>query len=404
MSSSLNRETSSAPGGPGLLTPHRDAFLAELRSLGYAARTVGNYRCAVDWFCARVHARDPASVDIDVELAATRQRKRLIARFIGHLIDAGVAPPPPRSAPPEPGPLDELSLAYGDWLRRQRGLAPKTVSIRQNVLRRFLTLRFDTEPGDLNAITRDDVVAFLDSPNPATGRTGADYKAMCLRSLFGFLFATGRIRRDLTSCVPRVSKPRAGALARHLEPGEVRRLIDAARSCAGTGRRDYAILLLMARLGLRAQEVIAIRLEDIDWRAGEILVRGKGGRHERMPIPVDVGEAIAGYLQGGRTGGARHLFVTAKAPYRPFGSSLAVRRILRQAFEKTGLRPPRGEVRSHLLRHSLAVGMLGRGASLDDIGDVLRHRGRATTTIYARYDVEALRPLARPWPLQGGAR
>lgn len=101
---------------------------------------------------------------------------------------------------------------------------------------------------------------------------------------------------------------------------------------------------------------------------------------------------------------ARHLFVTAKAPYRPFASSQVVGRILRQAFEKTGLRPPRGEVRSHLLRHSLAVGLLGRGASLDDIGDVLRHRRRATTTIYARYDVEALRPLARPWPLQGGTR
>lgn len=191
MSSSLKRETSSAPGGPGLLAPHRDAFLSELRSLGYATKTVDDYRCAVDWFCAQVHARDPACVDIGVELAATRQRKRLIARFIAHLIDAGVTPPP-RSAPPEPGPLDELSLAYGDWLRRQRGLAPKTISIRQNMLRRFLALRFDTEPGDLNAITRDDVVAFLDSPNPATGRTGANYKAMCLRSLFGFLFATGR--------------------------------------------------------------------------------------------------------------------------------------------------------------------------------------------------------------------
>ncbi len=404
MSSSLNRETSSAPGGPGRLAPHRDAFLAELRSLGYAAKTVDDYRCAVDWFCARVHDRDPASVDVCVELAVTRQRERLIARFIGHLIDAGVAAAPRQTAPREPGPLDELSLAYGDWLRRQRGLAPKTVSIRQNVLRRFLTFRFGTQPGDLNAITRDDVAAFLDSPDPATGRTNRVYKAMCLRSMFGFLFATGSIRRDLRSCVPRVSGPRAGALARHLEPGEVRRLIDAVRGRAGTGRRDYAIVLLMARLGLRAQEVIAIRLEDIDWRAGEILVRGKGEQHECMPIPVDVGEAIAGYLQGARAGGARHLFVTAKAPYRPFGSSLVVRRILRQAFEKTELRPPRGEVRGHLLRHSLAVDMLDRGASLDDIGDVLRHRRRATTTIYARYDVEALRPLARPWPLQGGAR
>ena len=147
-----------------------------------------------------------------------------------------------------------------------------------------------------------------------------------------------------------------------------------------------------------------IRLEDIDWRAGEILIRGKGGQHERMPIPVDVGEAIAAYLHDGRAGSARHLFVTARAPHRPFASSLAVRRILRKAFERTDLKPPRGEVRSHLLRHSLAVDMLGRGASLDEIGDVLRHRSRTTTTIYARYDIDALRPLARPWPVQGDVR
>ena len=123
-----------------------------------------------------------------------------------------------------------------------------------------------------------------------------------------------------------------------------------------------------------------------------------------MPIPVDVGEAIAAYIQHGRTGSARHLFVTVKAPHRPFSSSLAVRHILRKAFDRTGLKPPRGEVRSHLLRHSLAIDMLGKGASLDEIGDVLRHRKRTTTTIYARYDIEALRPLARSWPVQGGAR
>ena len=135
-----------------------------------------------------------------------------------------------------------------------------------------------------------------------------------------------------------------------------------------------------------------------------MLVRGKGGQHDRMPIPVDVGEAIAAYLQDGRAGSARHLFVTAKAPHRPFNSSQAIGRVLRQAFAQAGPKPPNGEVRSHLLRHSLAVDMLGKGASLDEVGDVLRHRSRRTTTVHGRYDVEALRPLARAWPVPGGVR
>ena len=404
MSSNLESKPSSATKGADWLAPHRDTFLTELARLGYAAKTIRHYQQAIDGFCARVEVRGLDTGEIGIELPAGQERKGYIARFIEHLIDAGVMAPPSPAAPPAPGSLEDLSLAYGDWLRHQRGLSAKTISTRQSVLRRFLTFRFGTVLGDLNTITRDDIVSFLDSPQTATGRAGLDYKATCLRSVFGFLFATGRIQHDLTLCVPRVAKRGSGSRTRHLEPDEIRRLVDAVGGDDGIDRRDHAILLLMARLGLRAQEVIAIRLEDLDWRAGEILIRGKGGQHDRMPLPVDVGEAIAAYLQDGRAGGERHLFVTAKAPYRPFASSLAVRRILRKAFARTDLKPPRGEVRTHLLRHSLAVGMLGKGASLDEVGDVLRHRESTTTTIYARYDIEALRPLARPWPVQGGVR
>ena len=404
MSSILDRKRSSAPKGAGWLAPYRDTFLTELGRLGYAAKTIGDYQRAIDGFCTQVEARGPDAGEIGIELPAGQERKGCIARFIEHLIDAGVMAPPSPAVSPAPGSLDELSQAYGDWLHHHRGLSAKTISIRQSVLRRFLTFRFGTAPGDLNTIARDDIVAFLDSPDTATGRVGVDYKAICLRRLFGFLFATGRIRHDLALSVPRVARRGSGSLTRHLQTDEIRRLVDAVGSDDGVGRRDHAMLLLMARLGLRAQEVIAIRLEDIDWRAGEILIRGKGGQHERMPLPVDVGEAIAAYLQDGRAGSERHVFVTAKAPHRPFASSQAVRKILRKAFERTDLKPPRGEVRTHLLRHSLAVGMLGKGASLDEVGDVLRHRKRTTTTIYARYDIEALRPLARPWPVRGEVR
>ena len=320
MSSDLDYEPSAVPKGSGWLAPYRDTFLRELGRLGYAARTIGHYHCASNECCAQVEACGLGAEEIGTEIAATHERKEYITRFIEHLIDAGVTAPPSPAAPPVPGSLEELSVAYGDWLRHQRGLSPSTISTRQGVLKRFLTFRFGVVPGDLNTIVRDDVVAFLDSSEAPTGRAGLDYKAMCLRSLFGFLFATARVQHNLALSVPRVAKPHSGALARHLEPDEIRRLVDAVHCDDGGGRRNYAMLLLMARLGLRAQEVIAIRLEDIDWRAGEILIRGKGGHHERMPVPVDVGEAIVAYLQDGRAGSARHLFVTAKAPHRPFTS------------------------------------------------------------------------------------
>jgi len=164
------------------------------------------------------------------------------------------------------------------------------------------------------------------------------------------------------------------------------------------------MLLLMARLGLRSPEVIAIRVEDIDWRAGEIMIRGKGKLHDRMPLPADVGEAIVDYIRNGWAGGSRTLFVAARPPYRPFKDAQILNLVLRQAFEKTGVKPPQKYVGSHLLRHSLATDMLRKGVSLDEIGDVLRHRSRMTTTICAKHDLDALRSIARVWPAQGDAR
>jgi integrase len=175
-------------------------------------------------------------------------------------------------------------------------------------------------------------------------------------------------------------------------------LIEAARSPTAVGRRNYAMLLALARLGLRAIEVIAIQLDDIDWRTGTILIRGKGKRNDRMPLPEDVGKAIVNYIRNGRRGSSRTLFVSNKVPYQPFVDSTILNTVLRAAFAETGLAPPQKYVGSHLLRHSLATDMLRKGASLDEIGDVLRHRSRVSTTIYAKHDVEGLRSIARTWP------
>jgi len=168
------------------------------------------------------------------------------------------------------------------------------------------------------------------------------------------------------------------------------------------GRRDYAILLLLARLGLRAGEVVALRLEDIDWRAGEILVRGKGLLHDRMPLPADVGKALASYLRRDRPAcQTRRVFVCMKAPHRGLAACATLPTIVRCAIERANLHPP--SKGAHLLRHSLATSMLRSGATMGEIGEVLRHRNPNTTEIYAKVDFEGLRSLAHPWPV-GGAQ
>jgi site-specific recombinase XerD len=204
--------------------------------------------------------------------------------------------------------------------------------------------------------------------------------------------------------LPKIAQRRGARLPRHLSPDGIEAVLASVRDNPRHSVRDYAMLLLMARLGLRAVEVIAIQLNDIDWRAGELTVRGKGKLHDRMPLPADVGEAIVDYIRNGRTGYSRALFLSAKTPHRPFKDAQIVNTVLEDAFRKTGLKPPQKYVGSHLLRHSLATDMLRKGASLVEVGEVLRHRSRMTTTIYAKYDIDALRSIARLWPVGGGVR
>lgn len=413
MSSNIDREEAVAPVGPGWLVPHRDGYLSELARLGYSASTIRQNKFAVNAFIAQAdlretHARDLNDVVLTElqnavrEVHSARQhryRQFCIARFIAWLGSIGVIDPLPLPPPPAPGSLAHLSAAYGDWMRHQQGLGQSTIKEREALLRRFITFRFGSVPGDLNDIAPDDIRGFLDLPVAKRARSGGGYRATRLRSLFKFLFATGRTQLNLSLWVPRVAAP-PSRLSRHMPAGEVRQLVDAVHDDDGIGRRNFAMLLLMARLGLRPQEVIALRLDDINWAAGELLVRGKCGLHNHMPLPADVGEAIVAYLRDGRVAQSRRLFVAFRPPHRPL-TPTAIAKVLHKAFARTGLKPPEGGIRSHLLRHSLAVEMLGRGASLDEVSEVLRHRSQKTTTTYARYDIAALRSVARPWPVPG---
>ncbi len=219
-----------------------------------------------------------------------------------------------------------------------------------------------------------------------------------LRSLLRFLHVDGILALPLAGAVPSPAGHALAGLPRALEPGQVEAMLASCDPAVATGRRDRAVLLLLSRMGLRAGEVAGLGLDDIDWRRGEITVCGKGGRRDRLPLPADVGAAIVAYLRDGRPAGAldRTVFIAAQAP-REALSYTGITTIVAEAAARAGIPGP---VHAHRLRHSAATAMLRGGGSLTEIGQALRHARPATTAIYAKVDVEALRPLGRLWPGQ----
>jgi integrase/recombinase XerD len=397
------------------LDPYFASFEESLSSRNYKPETLKNYRYLLRRFGRLLEAEDIAPSALTPDLAVELGRRlpttpksqikipNLARLFVAHLIEIGVATRP--ALTPAQAERNELLSNFETYLLRQRGLSPRSV---YHVLRfadRFLDHRFGDHMLDLAALNARDVVAFMEHllsrKRPFRDKTPATH----LRSFFQYLFAQGLTTTNLSLCVPRAHKPWGARLPRHLSPDEVEAVLASVRANPRRGARDYAMLLLMARLGLRALEVMAIQLDDIDWRAGELLVRGKGQRHDRLPIPTDVGEAISKYLREDRTSATtRALFVTLRAPNRPFKDSQVINDILKEAFTATGVKPPTPYVGSHDLRHSLATNMVRAGASLEEIGDLLRHRSRATTMIYAKLDTDGLRSIAQPWPVAEVAR
>jgi integrase/recombinase XerD len=397
------------------LDPYFASFEESLSSRNYKPETLKNYRYLLRRFGRLLEAEDIAPSALTPDLAVELGRRlpttpksqikipNLARLFVAHLIEIGVATRP--ALTPAQAERNELLSNFETYLLRQRGLSPRSV---YHVLRfadRFLDHRFGDHMLDLAALNARDVVAFMEHllsrKRPFRDKTPATH----LRSFFQYLFAQGLTTTNLSLCVPRAHKPWGARLPRHLSPDEVEAVLASVRANPRRGARDYAMLLLMARLGLRALEVMAIQLDDIDWRAGELLVRGKGQRHDRLPIPTDVGEAISKYLREDRTSATtRALFVTLRAPNRPFKDSQVINDILKEAFTATGVKPPTPYVGSHVLRHSLATNMVRAGASLEEIGDLLRHRSRATTMIYAKLDTDGLRSIAQPWPVAEVAR
>ena len=310
-----------------------------------------------------------------------------------YLRGAGAAPPDE----PEPpsGPAEEAIAEYTSYLRSERGLAAATIETETTLIRPFLAARVRKGLQDLESLTAADVQAFILERARTLSSSRVQRTGTALRSLLRFLHLRGVTAAPLAGAVPAAANWRLSGLPRHLAQEEVARILDSCDLATATGRRDRAVLLLLARMGLRAGEAAGLRLDDIDWRAGEITVRGKGSRRERLPLPPDVGEALAAYLRDGRPARARgrEAFAGVRAPHRPLTRG-AVTQIAASASQRCGL----GTVFAHRLRHSAATGMLSAGASLEDIGQVLRHREARTTAIYAKVDYDRLRGLARPWP------
>jgi site-specific recombinase XerD len=245
----------------------------------------------------------------------------------------------------------------------------------------------------LERLTAADVSVFLARECPKRSVSGARDLVAGLRPLLRYLHVTGLISAPLRWAVPGVADLRDRSLPRGLEPATVAKLLASCDRRRTVGRRDYAILLLMVRLGMRAGEVAALLLDDLDWRTGEILIRGKGNRHDLLPLPVDVGEALVGYLCRRPTVECRVVFLRVRAPAGPLPAT-GVKSVVRDACGRAGV----PAVGAHRLRHTAATGMLRRGASLPEIAQVLRHRELKTTVIYAKVDRARLRALAQPWP------
>jgi site-specific recombinase XerD len=298
-------------------------------------------------------------------------------------------------------PVEQETQAFETYLRTERALAEATVANYVPFIRGFLTNRFGNGRGTLSQLSASDVVRFVQRQAPRVHQKRAKLLTTALRSFLHYLRYRGDITTDLAAAVPCVAGWSMTSIPRGIRPEAVRRLLASIDRRTPVGRRDYAILLLLARLGIRAGEVVSLELDDIDWIAGQLSVRGKGGHRMALPLCTEVGEAIAAYLRHGRPQStSRRVFLRARAPNRGFLGPQAIASLVRHALERAGIESPAKG--AHQFRHGLAMQMLRHGASLTKIGEVLGHRSPQTTAIYAKVDLVALRPLALPWP--GGVR
>jgi site-specific recombinase XerD len=381
---------------------HETGFAAFLTEQGYAAGSVAEFIARMRRLGRYLGGRglgadalNPTLIDAFVDSEQQAGRKVPSALWLRHVLaylrSVGAAPPLPVVTP---SPLDDMVGDYRGWLVVERSLSPRTIYNYMHLTRRFLAATCGGELEVLLSLTAADVAAYLRAMCQRYRARSVNEIVVALRSLFRFLYLKGHIETPLAQAVPWMASGRRSSLPRTLPLGQAGLVLSSCDRTTRVGRRDFAVLTVLVRLGLRRCEVAALELSDIDWRAGEIVVPGKRGWRDQLPLPVDVGEAIVSYLEvRGPDGGSRGLFVHVIAPHGRITPS-DVGAIVRRACGRSGI-PDTG---THKLRHGIATDMLAQGAPLYEIGQVLRHRDIETTAIYAKVDLGALSTLARPWP------
>jgi integrase/recombinase XerD len=384
------------------LAPYASGYVAMLVEQGYVlSGTEGQLRVMAQLSRWLVQQRaEPVALTAELVERFVGSRpagRRGVGPLLSYLRGRGVVPEPVAADTP----LERLLAGYRDYLVRERGLVAGSVELRERVARLFLDERPEPLELALARLQAGDVTAFVVAQcrNRRRGVAWSRTLTSGLRSLFRYLHVEGWVPVALAQAVPSVAGWRLASLPRALEAEQVARLLESCDRSTVLGGRDFAILMLLSRLGLRSCEIASLRLDDIDWRVGQLTVRGKGSRTERLPLGHDVGEALVSHLRSDRGGtSCREVFLRAPAPHGAI-SPAGVRSVVHAACDRAGMT----RVGAHRLRHTLATELLRTGAGLEQIARVLRHSSVATTAIYAKVDRAALRTLARPWPLAGGA-
>jgi len=393
----------------GPLASYGQGFHEELARAGYAERSTAALMTLLAQFSVWLEGRGLRADELTTAVAEEfvrsrndagarwRPTVRTLKSFLEYLHDRGVTA---SSAPIcAPTPVELLCDRFRRYLASERGLAEGTIDNYARVAGLFVSqLQQVNGRPDLTGLSVADVTDFVTREVAVRSVGSAKNLITGLRSLLGYLHLQGETVSPLGQALPTAAGWSGNALPRAIAPGQVKQLLASCDRRGATGRRDYAVLLLLVRLGLRAREVAGLQLDDVGWRIGEVVVRGKGNSVERLPLPADVGEALAGYLRHGRPASAdRALFLRAHAP-RAALTPAGLADIVRTAGQRAGV----AGVSAHGLRHTAATEMLRAGGSLPEVALVLRHRSTATTARYAKVDQAALRSVARPWP--GGAR
>ena len=392
----------------GPLAAHLKTYAQRLHDEGYAVQTgqlqlrmLGRFNRWLQSNCLTTDEINSSTVERYIRSRRKAGKLRAgdaaaLARMLRMLRPDQVEMP---SSPPSACQI--VLRQFQHYLRQERGISDATITCYTPVVSAFLAECFPADIPDFHQISPSDVTEFVQRQAERITTKHARNVVTALRSFLRHLLHRGAIDTDMAACVPTIATWSLSSVPKFLPAEQIQHVLDCCDLDTAIGKRDYAILLLLARLGLRAGEVVTLTLDDIDWEAGLITVQGKGKRVAQMPLPAEVGAAIADYLSKGRPQcSSRCAFIRAKAPLTGFANSVAICSLVDRAMERAGVASEyRG---SHLFRHSLATHMLQHGASLPEIGDLLRHRRPDTTRIYAKVDLKSLRSIALPWP--GGNR